>query len=268
MTFSSFKQYCWVNIYPLLTLNSSLRLKSSIKLLLQKILGFKTYLFMFSILTIQRLKYEEEFHYFKEMIEDGGIVLDIGANIGTMTTLIAKKLRNSKIYAFEPIPENIKTLKCVIEHYKLNNVIVYEAALGEERGELKMVMPVIDNVKMHGLSHVLEENTNDKMNLGNVYSVPVHKLDEIEEFRSGERITAIKIDVENFEYHVLKGGEQVLRKHKPIIYCELWDNEKKYNTINYLNDLGYKAKIYENKELVDFKDQAAINFFFIHENAA
>ena len=267
MTFTSFKQYYWVNIYPVITLNSSQRLKRSVKLFLQKTLGFKTYLYMFSLITINRLKYEEEFHFFNEMIDDGGIVLDIGANIGTMTTVIAKKLRNSKIYAFEPIPENIKTLKRVIDHYKLKNVIVYEAALGEENGELKMVMPIIDNVKMQGLSHVLKENSSEENHSGNVYSVPVYKLDDLEEFKSGKKITAIKIDVENFEYEVLKGGEQVLRKHKPIIYCELWNNEKKYNTINFLNDLGYKAKIYENKKLIDFKDQTAINFFFIPENA-
>lgn len=244
-------------------------LKNSTKLLLQKVLGFKTYLFVFSLLTIQRMKHEEEFLLFNEMIEDGGIVLDIGANIGTMTTLIARKHRNSKVYAFEPISENIKTIHRVIEHYKLDNVVIYEAALGEERGELRMVMPVINNVKMQGLSHVLEESEipgdNDS---GNIYSVPVHKLDDIVELSSGKRITAIKIDVENFEYQVLKGGEEVLKKHRPIIYCELWDNEKKYITIDYLNTLGYKAKIYEDKQLVDYKKQKALNFFFLPENAA
>lgn len=265
---SAFKQYYWINIYPRLTSNSSKKLKSSVKLFLQKMLGFKTYLYMFSLMTIHRLKYEEEFHYFNDMIEGDGIILDIGANIGTMTTLIAKKSKNSKIYAFEPIPENIKTLKRVIDHYKLNNVKVYEVALGEENGELKMVMPIIDNVKMQGLSHVLEENTTDEMDSGNIYSVPVYKLDDLKELRSGEKITAIKIDVENFEYHVLKGGEQLLKDHKPVIYCELWDNEKKYITISYLTDLGYKAKIYENKKLIDFKGQSAINFFFVPENAA
>ena len=268
MTFSSIKQYYWVNVYPVITLNSSQRLKSSVKLFLQKTLGFKTYLYMFSLITINRLKYEDEFHFFKEMIEDGGIVLDIGANIGTMTTLMAKKLSNSKIYAFEPMPDNIKTLKRVISHYKLDNVIVYEAALGEQNGELKMVMPVIDNVKMQGLSHVLDDNSSEDINSGNVFSVPVYKLDDLEELKSDKKITAIKIDVENFEYEVLKGSEQVLRKHRPIIYCELWDNEKKYNTIRFLTDLGYKAKIYENKKLIDFKDQTAVNFFFVPENAA
>ena len=249
-------------------MNTTNGLKSTIKLFLQKTLGFNTYLYIFSLLAINRVKYEEEFHYFNDMIDDTGIILDIGANIGIMTTLLAKKSRNARICAFEPIPDNIRTLKRVINHHKLKNVTIYEAALGKENGQLKMVMPIIDNVKMQGLSHVVEEITEQPVERGSVYLVPVYKLDDLKEFKSGERITAIKIDVENFEYHVLKGGEQMLKDHKPVIYCELWDNEKKYITIGFLKELGYKVKVYENKKLVDYKNQPATNFFFVVENAA
>ncbi|WP_411275594.1 FkbM family methyltransferase [Daejeonella sp.] len=244
------------------------KLKSTLKLFLQRTLGFNTYLYIFSLLAINRVKYEEEFHFFNDMIEDNGIILDIGANIGIMTALLAKKSRNAKIFAFEPIPENIKTLKRVVDHYKLRNVTIYEAALGDENGQLKMVMPIIDNVKMQGLSHVLDDSLNQPSEKGSFYDVPVYKLDDLEEFKSAKKITAIKIDVENFEYHVLKGGEQILREHKPVIYCELWDNEKKYLTIDFLKKLGYKVKIYEKKKLVDYREQSVTNFFFIPDNAA
>lgn len=246
-------------------MNSVNKLKSSVKLFLQKTLGFNTYLYIFSLLAINRVKFEREFHFFNNMIEDDGIILDIGANIGIMTTLMAQKSKNAKLYAFEPIPENIKALRRVVDHYKLKNVTIYEAALGEENGELKMVMPIIDNVKMQGLSHVLDENSNQTNEPGSVYQVPVYKLDDMREFHTDEKISAIKIDVENFEYHVLKGGERILRKHRPVIYCELWDNEKKYLTIDYLKELGYKVKIYEKNKLVDYQNQAVTNFFFLPE---
>lgn len=240
-------------------------LKKYFKLFLQRTLGFKTYLFAFSILTIKRLKYANEFLLFTGMIPEKGRVLDIGANIGAMTTHMAKKLTNGTLYAFEPIPENVNTLKRIIKHYKLTNVKVFEAALGDEAGELQMVMPVIDNVKMQGLSHVLEDGTdnNNAQNHGNVYSVPVYKLDDIEELHSGEKIVAVKIDVENFEYHILKGGEKLLTKHKPVIYCELWENEKRDLTINYLRHLGYQVSIYQNKQLINYTGQKASDFFFM-----
>lgn len=237
-------------------------IKNYIKLFLQRILGFNNYLFFFSILTIKRLKkHEAEFLFFNEMIPDKGIVLDIGANIGIMTATIAKRVQNAKIYAFEPIPENIKALKRIVNYFKLKNVKIFEAALGEDAGELKMVMPVIDNVKMQGLSHVLEKPSQDTG--GNVYSVPVWKLDDVEELKSGEKITAIKIDVENFEYHVLKGGENLLKAHQPVIYCELWENEKRDLTLTYLTNLGYKTKIYMNNRLIDYSGQKVVNFFFV-----
>ncbi|MGB4398361.1 MAG: FkbM family methyltransferase [Daejeonella sp.] len=249
-------------------MNTLKKLKSSVKLFLQKTLGFNNYLYIFSLLAINRVKFEQEFHFFNDMIKDDGIILDIGANIGIMTTLMAQKSKNAKLIAFEPIPENIKALKRVVDHYKLKNVTIYEAALGEENGELKMVMPIIDNVKMQGLSHVLEEKSDQINEPGSVYVVPVYRLDGIKELNSGEKITAIKIDVENFEYHVLKGGEQILKDHMPIIYCELWDNEKKYQTIEFLRELGYIVKIFEKNRLVDYRNQSVTNFFFVPENAA
>jgi FkbM family methyltransferase len=240
--------------------------KNKLKLFLQKVLGINNYLFFFSILTIKRLKWnkhEEEFLFFNKMLPDNSVVMDIGANIGIMTVPIALQVRNAQVYAFEPVPTNVKALKRIVSYFKLNNVKIFETALGEQAGELKMVMPVNNNVREQGLSHVLEGDLNHSLNQGDIFSVPVKKLDDIEELKSAEKITAIKIDVENFEYYVLKGGEALLRKHKPIIYCELWDNEKRYLTLNYLKGLGYKVKVYEADRLVDYTDQKVINFFLI-----
>ena len=240
--------------------------KTKLKLFLQKVLGMNNYLFLFSIFTIKRLKWnkhEEEFLFFNDMLPDNAIVMDIGANIGIMTVPIALKVRNAQVYAFEPVPTNVKALKRIVNYFKLKNVKIFETALGEQAGELKMVMPVTNNVKMQGLSHVLEDNSNDPLSQGEVFSVPVQKLDDIAELKAADKITAIKIDVENFEYYVLKGGEALLRKHKPIIYCELWDNEKRYLTLNYLKGLGYKVKVYQNEKLEEYTNQEVINFFLM-----
>ncbi len=113
---------------------------------------------------------------------------------------------------------------------------------------------------MQGLSHVVEEGKDEK---GHLFSVPVQQLDTIEELKQLPEITAIKIDVENFEYYVLKGGIELLRKHKPLIYCELWNNDRRKLCFDYLTGLGYHIKIYEDGGLKDFNGQQIINFFFI-----
>lgn len=55
----------------------------------------------------------------------------------------------------------------------------------------------------------------------------------------------IKIDVEGFEYEVLKGGIQTLSHHKPIIIMEYLEakrkNEPHKKAHTFLNQLGYKA---------------------------
>jgi FkbM family methyltransferase len=240
-------------------------LKSKVKLLLQKILGFDNYLFLFSIFTIKRLRWnwhEKEFLHFITMIPEDGQVLDIGSNIGIMAVPLAKRVSKGKVYSFEPMPQNVKALRRISSYYRLTNIDIFETALGDEKGELKMVMPVIENVKMQGLSHVVDENGVDEQ--GDFFSVPVQKLDDIPQLQALPRINAIKIDVENFEYYVLKGGYELLRRHKPIIYCELWDNEKRKLTLDYLRqEFAYQVKIFEGDRLVDYSGQSVVNFFLV-----
>jgi hypothetical protein len=90
------------------------------------------------------------------------------------------------------------------------------------------------------------------------------RLDDIPEIQSAEKITAIKIDVENFEYYVLKGGQETISKHMPVIHCELWQNENRKMTMDLLKSLGYKVMIFDGEKLVDFTDEELyVNFFFI-----
>ena len=160
------------------------------------------------------------------------------------------------------MPENIATLKRVVKYFKLSNVKIFDIALGEKDGVLTMVMPVVNHVKMQGLSHIQLNGTEQEHSAGDEIDVMVKTLDTIQELNTAKKISAIKIDVENFEYFVLKGGRHLISVHKPIIYCELWKNEMRELTIKYLADMGYLVKVFHNKQLTDYKDNA-INFFFI-----
>ncbi|MES2332697.1 MAG: FkbM family methyltransferase [Bacteroidota bacterium] len=241
-------------------------IKDIIRTACQKLIGYKNYLFLFSLFTIRRIKsgsHEEEFIFFMGMTPAEGTILDIGANIGIMTASLARRFPKAKVYAFEPIPNNIEALEKVVKHFKLQNVTLFKTALGEEKGELKMILPVINNAKMQGLSHVVEDDAQGSTEKGMQYTVPVLKLDDIPELQNAPAITAIKIDVENFEYYVLKGGEAMLRKHMPLIYCELWDNDRRKLCMEYLTGLGYRIDIFDGKQLIPFTGQPVINFFFI-----
>ncbi len=238
-------------------------LKNLIRNLLQKLLGFDRYVFFFSLIHITRIRWgisESAFRYFVSMITEEGVILDIGANIGSMTVVFAKTHPNTTIYSFEPIPGNRKALERVIRFYRLTHVKVFAHALGDHNGMVEMVMPYAGGSKMQGLSHVVETGSPES---GERYSIPVQQLDKMEVLRSVEKISAIKIDVENFEYFVLKGGRDLLQKHRPLVFCELWDNERRNLCFDLMEQLGYRVKVFQQGRLTDFIGNKALDFFFL-----
>jgi FkbM family methyltransferase len=243
-------------------------MKKRIQNLLQKTLGFENYLYYFSrfmIFTARTFAYEMEFSRFIKLIPKGdNIILDIGANIGITSVVLAKKFPGATIHSFEPIPPNINTVKRIIEHYKLNNVQLHETALGEQEGKLKMVVPVIDNVRMQGLSHAYVEGNDEDWNKGDVYYMNMMKLDDVDVLKGDKKIVAIKMDVENFEYNVLKGSIELLKKHKPVIYCELWNNEKRQLAISLLKEIGYTIQNTKGKKFENAADESFADFIFVH----
>jgi FkbM family methyltransferase len=228
----------------------------------------KTYLYVFALFIIVKLRWdknEKDFFHFLELIPDDGLILDLGANIGVTSYHLSKKKPGSTILSFEPLTLNMDTLKRVKKRFNLKNVQEFQVAAGEKSGTLEMVMPVINKVPMHGLSHVVHQD-NTEFNSGLKYKVPVICLDEFNPLlETKKRITALKIDVENFEYFVLKGAEKLIVENQPIIYCELWENDNRKKCVDFLNNLNYSAFILNKKELMPVEKATTEkhNFFFL-----
>jgi FkbM family methyltransferase len=243
------------------------RMKNAVKYILHNLLGFKNYLFVFSlfkIYTLKRDRKEKDFFEFLKLIPENTAILDIGANIGIMTVHLAM-IKNSEVFSFEPMANNINAFKRIISYFKLKNVRLFEIALGNSDGEVEMVMPVISSVRMQGLSHVVHESITEN-NEGERFKVPLRKLDNMPEvLDNGKRISAIKIDVENFEFFVLDGAKELIAKNKPVVYAELWDNENRYNCFDLFRSLNYKTYVSIDNGLVLFDPDAHIkqNFIFI-----
>ncbi|MFK8044420.1 MAG: FkbM family methyltransferase [Crocinitomicaceae bacterium] len=226
-------------------------MKNGIKLILQKLLGYRTYLFVFAkfkIRTLKNDKKEGDFFQFMSSISKEGHILDVGANIGIMTYHLAKKFPEISVYAIEPMPDNLSVLRRIISKYKLSNVKVKEVAVGNENTVLEMVLPVNGKVKMQGLAHIVHDSI-DEWNEGEKFKVESVKLDDL---LKDIPIAGIKMDIENFEYFALAGGKQLIEKNSPIIYLELWANENRDKCFDFLESLNYKALVVENEKLVDY----------------
>ena len=59
----------------------------------------------------------EVFNKWKQHFPKEGLMLDIGANIGWHSLIIAKKFKKIKVYAFEPIKKTYKFYKLKITVY-------------------------------------------------------------------------------------------------------------------------------------------------------
>ncbi|MEI8203336.1 MAG: FkbM family methyltransferase [Bacteroidota bacterium] len=244
-------------------------MKQTIKFVLQRLFGFENYLFIFSIFTIFTLKFnrkEKDFLFFLSLIPDEGTLIDIGANIGIMSYHFSKKRPHSSILCFEPVPVNAKILRKIVSFFRLSNVRVYEVALGNYSGTAEVIMPVMNSVRMQGLSYIRQQNPEENMPSGESFTCKIERLDEsLSLIENPKKINALKIDVENHEWQVLEGAKNTLLKNKPFIYVELWENENRANCLRLLTELGYETFVVIKNSMVKFNsaEHNTQNFIFI-----
>jgi len=239
-------------------------MKNRTKYFLQRILGFNTYLKVFSrfkIATLKSDKNEKDFFVFMDLLQNPKNILDLGANIGVMSVHLAERFPEAKIHAVEPLQTNMDVLKYTLEKSKVQNVKTYQTALGDEVCTLQMVLPVDGETRLHGLSHVLHDSI-EEWNEGDKFDVPCTTVDLL--FGDLE-VQGIKIDVENFEYFVLNGAKSLLTRCKPVVYAELWDNENRQKCFNLMRELGYEIHCVVDEKLTPWNTEIETqNFVFLN----
>ncbi len=252
-------------IFVLIHKYSIVDLKNAVKYFLQSLFGYKRYLYLFSIFKIRTLQWDKNerdfFHFLNHIPASDGAILDIGANIGIMTWHLSTKYLNRKIISFEPESVNFEVLSNICRKFQLVNVTLIQKALGETTGKAKMILPIQGKTKMQGLAHIKHE-TIELWNEGEEYEVEIETLDDL--FKN-QKIAAIKMDVENFEFFVLKGGKEVIQRDRPVIYVELWENENRVKCFEFIRSLGYQVYVLENKilTLFDSTKHKQHNFTFV-----
>lgn len=163
----------------------------------------------------------------KKYVKRDAVILDIGANIGNHTVFFAKECGARKIYSFEPTRKTFLILKENIRINQLDSrVVTMNIALGSKKSNVR----VIANEKDAGSNYV-EENLN-----GNI---AMRRLDDLS---ISESIEYVKIDVEGYEYEVLKGSRNTIMKDKPNIFIEIFDAN--YNKVDsLLRRMGYQCQL-------------------------
>lgn len=151
-----------------------------------------------------------EVDVFRKLIPSGGWVVEIGANIGAHTIAYANIVgKNGVVVAFEPQRLLYLTLCGNVAINSLAYVYCRNQAVSDIAGELKVPVVNPDADVSFGSFNIEEFDLGGDM-------TPVITLDSL----ALSRCDFVKIDVEGMEPKVLAGGQEFIKKHRPILYVE------------------------------------------------
>ena len=172
---------------------------------------------------------EPEIELFRQVVQPGHVVLDVGANIGTHTVPLARAVQpDGVVVAFEPQRVLFQMLCANVALNALGNVHARHGAAGREQGSI--VVPRLDYSAQDNFGGI---------ELGTWTSgerVPLATLDSLEL----EACRLIKIDVEGMEGEVIAGGERTIRRCRPLLYVENDRPKRSAALIRQILDLDYR----------------------------
>lgn len=143
---------------------------------------------------------------------DNIVALDIGANIGYYSLIIAHYLNDGDIIrAFEPVPENTHLLKINSAVNNFDHMIsIEQTALGAKKGTKNL------KLSTHPNYHSFKERSNST---GDVIKTDVIAGEEFLQ-KHGYRldnVNLIRMDVEGYEMKVLEGLETIIHNTSPLV---------------------------------------------------
>lgn len=175
------------------------------------------------------------------LVQKEDIIFDVGTNIGE-TLLNFARLTGSEgfVYGFEPDEENYSNVQRNISLNTFKNVHVFKNAVSDKKEQVKLYCIDPHN---RGRNRILEHgnDTGDKFVM-----LETTTIDEVVNSNGIQKIDLIKIDIEGYEMHALKGAEETLRRLRPKLFIEvgytrLIENKTSPDLlVAFLEKLGYK----------------------------
>ena len=208
-------------------------------------------------------KYEEyESQLILRQAQDKFVAVDIGANIGYYTLLLAKVCKT--VYAFEPDKTCFEILLKNIAENKLKNVVVVNKAVSDKEEELNFVHSE-NNLGDHRIQSpsatpyppLTLQRRAGKRDLKTIRTISLDKwwrqtrLRQETSSRRGQ-IDLIKIDTQGWEPKVILGAKKIIKKYKPILFLEYSPQSYTENNLDGKGMLNFLKQIYGNIWSIDY----------------
>jgi FkbM family methyltransferase len=154
----------------------------------------------------------QERDFLKNYAIGSGELIDIGANLGVISILLAKRFPERQVHSFEPNLSTFQSLQANVTINCLTNIQAQQCAVAEHNGEVFFNADPIYRATC-GIATSGDQNT---------VSVPCTTLDSYIEKQSIKEIAFLKVDVEGYEALVFQGAESMLKRQQAkLIYYEI-----------------------------------------------
>jgi FkbM family methyltransferase len=181
--------------------------------------------------------------FLRKHLRAGDTVIDGGANVGFISATAGSYVGPSgEVHGFEPLEECYARLQVLASLNPDFHFFFNHAALGDQNSTLTIACPQGD---ARNATLVPGKGYTDTR------QVAVKRLDDYiaANVRSPEKIRLIKLDVQGFEYLVLRGLEKFFSgtKLRPLIACDMkpWEIKNIGHTLeefeSYMKGFGYRA---------------------------
>ena len=168
----------------------------------------------------------EKRRLFEKTVRPGDVVFDVGACVGFYSLLASVLVgKTGRVFAFEPLPANIRDLNEHLKRNKITNVTVIQSAVSDAAG-FALFNPGPDR----SMGHLSAQGT---------LAVKTVSLDAMVEEGNCPAPDHIKIDVEGSEMPVLRGAVSLLAHRRPALYVATHGSEIHGEVLRFLRSLGY-----------------------------
>jgi FkbM family methyltransferase len=168
---------------------------------------------------------------FRDAIAPGHTVYDVGSNVGIFALLAGIRTAPSgHVYAFEPVPRNLRYLRRHLELNAVKNCTVVEAAVSDTLEPLRLAAAD----REHSMARLSPEG-----------ELTVASL-TLDACIFGERAfrppDVVKIDVEGAEREVLRGAARAIAEFRPALFVEVHGTEHHADCKSFLLSHGYHVQ--------------------------
>jgi FkbM family methyltransferase len=141
-----------------------------------------------------------EYTFLRQHPFGSGSLVDVGANLGVISLILASRFSDQPVYAFEPTPSTYRALLSNLKRNDADNVLAEQLAVGDVDGSVQF--RTLDSNR-GGASFAADEDDRAE-------SVPCIRLDTYAEIHGIENFALLKVDVEGYETPVFEGADRLL----------------------------------------------------------